>query len=72
MARISFSNFGILIRTCFGQSIESQPTRKLYLGPDGKPHNVTDYMTALSWADLVCGEDPALEHIVKRCRQMKH
>jgi hypothetical protein len=24
-------------------------------------------MTALYWADMVCEEDPALEHIVKCC-----
>jgi hypothetical protein len=68
MARNSLNNLGILLlELCFGQPIESQAIRKLYLGPDGKPHNATDYMTALLWADLVCEEDPALEHIVKCC-----
>lgn len=68
MARNSLSNLGILLlELCFGQPIESQAIRKIYLGPDGKPHNSTDYMTALLWADMVYEEDPALEHIVKCC-----
>ena len=68
LARNSLSNLGILLlELCFGQPIESQAFRNIYLGPDGKPHNSTDYMTALYWADMVCEEDPALEHIVKCC-----
>jgi hypothetical protein len=68
MARNSLSNLGILLlELCFGQPIESQAFRKDYLGQDGKPHNSTDYLTAVYWADMVCEEDPALEHIVKCC-----
>ncbi|KAE9366234.1 hypothetical protein N431DRAFT_351599 [Stipitochalara longipes BDJ] len=68
MARNSLSNLGILLlELCFGQPIENQTFRNIYLGPDGKPHNSTDYMTALYWADMVCEEDPALEHVVKCC-----
>lgn len=68
MARSSLSNLGILLlELCFGQPIESQAIRELYLGPNGEAHNSTDYMMALLWADMVCAEDPALEHIVKCC-----
>jgi hypothetical protein len=68
MVRNSLRNLGILLlELCFDQSIEGQPIRKFYLGPEGNPHNSTDYMTALSSADLVCKEDSALEHIVKCC-----
>jgi len=68
IARSSLSNLGILLlELCFGQPIEGQAFRNIYLGPDDKPHNSTDYMTALYWAEMVCEEDPALEHIVKRC-----
>jgi hypothetical protein len=67
MARNNLSNLGILpLQLCFGQLIESEPTREFYLRPDCKSRKATDYMTAISWADLVCEEDPALEHIVKR------
>jgi hypothetical protein len=67
MARNNFINLGILLlHLCFGQLIESEPTREVYLGPDCKSRKAADYITAISWADLVCEEDPALEHIVKR------
>lgn len=68
MARNSLSNLGILIlELCFSQPIESQAIRKYCLGPNGEVHNLTDYLTAIYWADLVYEEDPALEHIVKCC-----
>jgi hypothetical protein len=68
VARNSLSNLGILLlKLCFSQPIESQDLRKFHLAPDGKPCDRTDYMTARDWADLVCEEDPALEHIVKCC-----
>ncbi len=67
MACNSLSNLGILtLQLYFGQLIESEPTREFYLVSDGKPRKAADYMTAISWADLVCEEDPALKHIVKR------
>jgi len=68
IARSSLSNLGILLlELCYGQPIENQDFRNIHLGPDGKPHNSTNYLTALDWAEMVCEEDPALEHIVKRC-----
>ena len=68
MARNSLINLGILLLELrFGQPIESQAIRNMCLGSDGKPHNSTNYMTALLWADMDCEEDPALEHIVKCC-----
>jgi len=67
-ARNSLSNLGILLlELCFGQPIEDQQLRKFYLGPDGKPHEGTDYMTARDWAEMVCEEEPALEQIIKCC-----
>jgi len=66
--RNSLSNLGILLlELCFGQAIESQDIRKCYLGADGKAHEGTNYMTARDWAEIVCDEEPALEHIIKCC-----
>lgn len=66
--RNSLNTLGILLlELCFGQSIEDQEIRKCYLGPDGKPHAGTDYMTARDWAEMVCEEEPALESIIKCC-----
>jgi hypothetical protein len=66
--RNSLSNLGILLlELCFGQAIENQDMRKCYLGADGKAHEGTDYMTARDWAEIVCDEEPALEHIIKCC-----
>jgi hypothetical protein len=68
VARNSLSNLGIpLLDLCFGQPIETQDFRNCHLGPDGKPYDSTDYMTARDGADSVCEKDPALEHIIKCC-----
>jgi hypothetical protein len=67
-ARNSLSHLGILLlELCFGEAIEKQDIWKSYLGSDGKPHQGTDYMAARDWAELVCEEEPALEHIIKCC-----
>jgi hypothetical protein len=67
-ARNSLSHLGILLlELCFGQTIENQDMWKSYLGADGKPHQGTDYMTARDWAEMVCEEEPAFEHIIKCC-----
>jgi hypothetical protein len=67
MARNNLSNLGILpLQLWYGGLIGSELTREFYLGPDCKSRKATDYMMAISWAGLVCEEDPALEHIVKR------
>lgn len=51
--RNSLSNLGILLlELCFGQTIETQELRKPYLGPDGKPGEYTDYMTARDWVSF--------------------
>lgn len=68
VTRNSISNLGIiLLELCFGQAIEQQKFRKAYLGPDGKPHEWTDYMTSRDWVEIVAEEDPALEPIIKCC-----
>jgi hypothetical protein len=64
----SLTHLGILLlELCFGEPIEAQELRKYYLGSDGKAHAWTDYMTARDWAEMVCDEEPALEHIIKCC-----
>lgn len=63
----SLSDLGIiLLELCFGQRIEEQPIRQSYL-VDGKAHDSTNYLTALEWADAVCGQEPALEPVIKCC-----
>lgn len=67
-ARNSLSHLGILLlELCFGEAIEKQDVWKCYLGSDGMPHQGTDYMAARDWAEMVCEEEPALEHIIKCC-----
>ncbi|TAQ86665.1 hypothetical protein B7494_g5026 [Chlorociboria aeruginascens] len=67
-ARNSLSHLGILLlELCFGQAIENQDFRKSYLGPDGKANEVTDYMTARDWTEMVCDEEPMLEPIIRCC-----
>ena len=66
--RDSLSNLGILLlELLFNQPVESQEFRNLYLGQDGKPHEQTNYMTALHWSDMVWEEEPELESVVKCC-----
>lgn len=66
--RNSLSNLGILLlELCFGQTIETQELRKPYLGPDGKPGEYTDYLTARDWLESLDTEEPAFEQIVKCC-----
>jgi len=68
VARNSLNNLGVvLLEICYGQTIEDQPTRKLYLGPDGKPHEYTNFMTARDWAESVGEQEPEWEHIIRCC-----
>jgi hypothetical protein len=68
VARNSLNNLGIvLLEICYGQAIEDQPIRKQYLGPDGRPHEHTNFMTARDWAESVCEQEPEWEHIIKCC-----
>ncbi|ESZ95287.1 hypothetical protein SBOR_4314 [Sclerotinia borealis F-4128] len=56
----------VLLELCFGQRIEEQAIRQNFL-VDGKEHANTNYLTALDWADAVCEQEPALEHVIKCC-----
>ncbi|RDW77567.1 hypothetical protein BP6252_05620 [Coleophoma cylindrospora] len=68
IVRNSLNGLGILLlELCFGQSIETQEVWKEHLGSDGHAHPGTRYLAARDWAELVYGEDPALQHIIKRC-----
>lgn len=68
VARDSLSSLGIiLLEICYGQTIEDQPFRKRYLGPDGKPHEYTNFMTARDWAESVAEQEPEWEHIIRCC-----
>ncbi|TGO46730.1 hypothetical protein BCON_0310g00080 [Botryotinia convoluta] len=63
----SLNDLGIvLLELCFGQRIEEQSIRQDFL-VDGKEHASTNYLTALEWADAVCEQEPALEHVIKCC-----
>ncbi|TGO22787.1 hypothetical protein BPAE_0155g00250 [Botrytis paeoniae] len=63
----SLNDLGIvLLELCFGQRIEGQSIRQDFL-VDGKEHAGTNYLTALEWADAVCEQEPALEHVIKCC-----
>lgn len=57
----------LLLELLFGETIESQELREKYLGPDGKPREYTDYMTARDWAAYADEEDPALASVIKCC-----
>jgi len=51
--RASLTNLGILLlELCFGQAIETIDHRNEFL-VDGKPHNQTDYLTAIEWISEV-------------------
>ncbi|CZR68674.1 uncharacterized protein PAC_18573 [Phialocephala subalpina] len=68
IARDSLNNLGIiLLEICYGQAIEDQPFRKRYLGPDGQPHEFTNFMTARDWAESVAEQEPEWEHIIRCC-----
>ncbi|KAE8448823.1 hypothetical protein EG329_008825 [Mollisiaceae sp. DMI_Dod_QoI] len=67
-ARNSLNNLGIvLLEICYGQAIEDQAIRKRYLGPDGKPHEYTNFMTARDWAESVGEQEPEWENIIRCC-----
>ena len=64
----SLSNLGILLLELgFWQTIESHYMREDHFGADGKPHQFTDYLTALAWSDKVSEEEPSLEKIIECC-----
>jgi hypothetical protein len=64
----SLSNLGILLlELSFRQTIESYYMRQDYFGADGKPHQSTDYLTALAWSDKVSEEEPSLGNIIECC-----
>ena len=66
--RNSLSNLGILLLELgFWQTIDSYYMRQDYFGADGKPHQSTDYLTALAWSDKVSEEEPSLENIIECC-----
>lgn len=45
----------VLLEICFCQTLESQVIRKSYMGPDGRPSDLTDAMTAHKWQEKVIG-----------------
>jgi hypothetical protein len=68
IARDSLNNLGIiLLEICYGHAIEDQPCRKRYLGPDGQPHEFTNFMTARDWAESVAEQESEWEHIIRSC-----
>ena len=46
----------MLLELCFGNVLEDNPVRHLYLGNDGKPNDWTDFATARHWQKSALGE----------------
>lgn len=58
----------LLLELFFGASLETQPRRKTFLGPDGKPNEFTEGSTAyelLNQVELECGD--ILRWAIDRC-----
>ena len=46
----------MLLELCFGNALEDNPVRHMYLGNDGKPNDWTDIATATHWQKSALGE----------------
>ena len=58
----------MLLELCFGNALEDNPARHLYLGNDGKPNDYTDFATANHWQESVLGEiGPDYAEAVRKC-----
>ncbi|KAM7203213.1 hypothetical protein V8F20_004155 [Naviculisporaceae sp. PSN 640] len=58
----------LLLELLFGQTIESQPYRQAFMGPNGKPNAYTDMCTAMEWqkrVELEVGD--GLPQVIQRC-----
>jgi hypothetical protein len=68
-SKASLFSLGILVMELwFGQTIESLPFRKMFLGPDGAENEFTNFNTAQKWQEQTL-EDGGLElhNITRRC-----
>ena len=59
----------MLLELCFGETIEDQPIRSKYLGPDGQPNDMTDFCTAQHWwqHDALGEGGPEYAEVIRRC-----
>lgn len=59
----------MLLELCFGEAIEDQPIRSKYLGPDGRPNDMTDFCTAQHWLqhDALGEGGPEYSEAIRRC-----
>ena len=58
----------MLLELCFGNTLEDNPVRHLYMGNDGKPNDFTDFATANHWQESVLGEiGPDYAEAVRKC-----
>ncbi|CAD6579310.1 MAG: hypothetical protein ASARMPREDX12_009125 [Alectoria sarmentosa] len=59
----------MLLELCFGEAIEDQPIRSRYLGPDGRPNDMTDFCAAQHWLqhDALGEGGPEYSEAVRRC-----
>lgn len=59
----------MLLELCFGETIEDQPIRSKYLGPDGQPNDMTDFCTAQHWLqhDALGEAGPDYFEAIRRC-----
>ena len=58
----------MLLELCFGNTLEDNPARQLYLGKDGKPNDWTDLATASHWQKSALGEiGPDYAEAIRKC-----
>ena len=59
----------LLLELCFNAALEDEPLRANYLGPDGKPNDMTDFATAMRWwkEDALGEAGPEFYQAVRRC-----
>jgi hypothetical protein len=58
----------VILELWFNQTLESQPFRKDFLGPDGKENEYTNFNTALKWQEMTMEEaGPDLYNPTRRC-----